>query len=358
MPTINFPLSPALNDTYSFGGKTWVYNGTGWELTGSASESRAALDVPSKAEMTQAIASSRNILLNGNMLISQEFGTASTTITAGAVLKYVVDGWYVATPAGGNLTAQQVITNNKASLVITGSAGNTGVILGSRVESADSYSMAGLFATLSLIISSSSLTSVTWSLYYASTKDTFGTIASPTRNLIDTGTLSGITSTATLKSAITNAALSASAHTGLELVITTGALLGSQTLTVESAKLEKGAIAAPVIDAESYQAAIAKCERLFRVVRGGVGMSTGNIATFGLSHPNMRVAPTPTVSAALQVAQPGIGAFTQSSGAIVISSGNNTDGGDYNCGNFTGMTVNVPLLLKQTGGKIFLNARL
>ena len=31
-PTLNFPSSPALNDTYSFGGKTWVYNGSAWAL--------------------------------------------------------------------------------------------------------------------------------------------------------------------------------------------------------------------------------------------------------------------------------------------------------------------------------------
>jgi len=32
MPTLNFPSSPALNDSYSFGGKTWVYNGSAWAL--------------------------------------------------------------------------------------------------------------------------------------------------------------------------------------------------------------------------------------------------------------------------------------------------------------------------------------
>jgi hypothetical protein len=30
MATMNFPTSPAVNDTYTFGGATWIWNGTGW----------------------------------------------------------------------------------------------------------------------------------------------------------------------------------------------------------------------------------------------------------------------------------------------------------------------------------------
>jgi hypothetical protein len=32
MPNINFPTSPALNDQYSFEGKTWIYNGVAWAI--------------------------------------------------------------------------------------------------------------------------------------------------------------------------------------------------------------------------------------------------------------------------------------------------------------------------------------
>lgn len=28
---INFPTSPALNDIYTYLGRTWVWNGSGWE---------------------------------------------------------------------------------------------------------------------------------------------------------------------------------------------------------------------------------------------------------------------------------------------------------------------------------------
>ena len=30
MATINFPANPQLNDTYTFLGRTWIYNGIGW----------------------------------------------------------------------------------------------------------------------------------------------------------------------------------------------------------------------------------------------------------------------------------------------------------------------------------------
>ena len=35
MSTLNFPTSPTINQTYSFGGKTWVWNGQGWQLSAS-----------------------------------------------------------------------------------------------------------------------------------------------------------------------------------------------------------------------------------------------------------------------------------------------------------------------------------
>lgn len=32
---INFPSSPAINQTYTFNGKNWYWNGTGWAASGS-----------------------------------------------------------------------------------------------------------------------------------------------------------------------------------------------------------------------------------------------------------------------------------------------------------------------------------
>jgi hypothetical protein len=32
MPAIDFPPSPSVNNEYPFGGRIWIFNGTGWEI--------------------------------------------------------------------------------------------------------------------------------------------------------------------------------------------------------------------------------------------------------------------------------------------------------------------------------------
>lgn len=323
----------------------------------SLAAARTALEVSSTTEMNAAIAAIngfRNVVMNGNMAISQEFGTAVTTITAGAALKYVVDGWYAAC-VGANVTVQQVITNGKASLVVTGLAANTGVTLGHRIESADSYSMASLSATLSLWVSSNTLTTVNWGLYYANSKDAFGPFATPTRTLIQTGSFTGITSTAALKSAITSAALAAGAHTGLEIVISCGALLGTQTLTITDVQLEKGSIANPVFENLEAPRHRLRCRRRRRLVVSATGTaSSATQAVFQFDHDGMFAAPTPSVvGGALICYNYTNGAFSQSA-ANVSTVSSNASGGRYLAGNFTGLGAPTQFDLGTTGGAILL----
>lgn len=90
MPTINFPLSPAFDDTYTFGGKTWVYNGTGWALTASGDISPGQVD----AFLT--------------LLGASATGKALFASATAAAAKSIVEGL---TPAfGANKTSNQTIT--------------------------------------------------------------------------------------------------------------------------------------------------------------------------------------------------------------------------------------------------------
>ena len=77
----------------------------------------------------------------------------------------------------------------------------------------------------------------------------------------------------------------------------------------------------------------------------------------GINHQGMFATPSISASAAIVATQPAIGTYTQSSANATIDS-NNANGGYYVFANFTGMTINVPLVMKSTGGKILLKANI
>lgn len=185
----------------------------------------------------------RNTLTNGSFQVDQRNSSAAQTITSGAVLAYTADRWY-AYCTGANVTGQRIAGSApyQYNYQFTGATSNTLVGFGQRIEAANSFNYAGNTATLSASIKSSSLTSITWTLYYATTTDTFGTIASPTRTQIATGTF---TISATLTNYTAQIVVPAAATTGLELVFTTGALVASQTLAFAGIQLEQNTKATP-----------------------------------------------------------------------------------------------------------------
>lgn len=180
----------------------------------------------------------KNKIINGGFNIDQRNNGSSQTITAGAALSYCLDRWY-AYCTGANVTVQQIVTNNDARLRFTGLASNTGIGLGQRIEAKNCFDMINKTATLSCKLSSTSLTSITWTAYYANSTDSFGSLASPTKTQIATGSFT-INTTETLYSATMS--IPSAAYTGIEIVFTGGALLGSQTLTIGNVCLEKGSI--------------------------------------------------------------------------------------------------------------------
>jgi hypothetical protein len=177
----------------------------------------------------------RNILINGAMAIDQRNAGASQTITAGSALAYTVDRWY-AYCTGANATGQRVAGTapNQYNYRFTGAASVSKIGFAQRIEASNSQHLAGKTATLSVDLANSLLTTITWTAWYANTSDTFGTLASPTRTQIATGTF---TVNSTLTRYSTSIAIPAGATTGIEIELSVGAQT-SGTWTIGRAQLE------------------------------------------------------------------------------------------------------------------------
>ena len=202
----------------------------------------------------------KNRIINGSFSIAQR--ATSATITAGSTIAAgysTVDRWYVYC-TGANVTAAQVagVAPELHQLQITGASSVTAIGVGQRIEAANSADLAGSTCTLSANISNSILTTVTWTAYYANTADTFGTLASPTRTQIATGTFT-VTSTNTRYSA--NIAIPSAATTGIEIVFTVGAQT-SGTWKLDNIQLEEGATATS-FDYLDYGRSLAQCQRYY-----------------------------------------------------------------------------------------------
>jgi len=103
--TLSFPSSPALNDAYTIGGSTWIWNGTTWDLVRQAAGATGATGSTGATGATG---------INGQ--------TGATGLTG-------VNGQTGATGATGltGLTGATGVTGATGLTGATGSQGNTGV---------------------------------------------------------------------------------------------------------------------------------------------------------------------------------------------------------------------------------------
>lgn len=206
-----------------------------------------------------------NRIINGSMAIDQRNSGAAQTITAAAALAYTVDRWY-AYCTGANVTGQRVSssgTTASPSLYayrFTGAASVTAIGFGQRIEDINCYDLAGKTATLSVNLSNSVLTEVTWTAYYATTANTFGTLASPTRTQIATG---AFTVTSTLTRYDTQITIPSAATTGIEIVFTVGAQT-SGTWTIGNCQLEPGSADTP-FEQREITSELVRCQRYYEV---------------------------------------------------------------------------------------------
>jgi hypothetical protein len=184
----------------------------------------------------------RNRIINGGMAVDQRNSGSAQTFTAAAALAYNVDRFY-GYCTGANVTGQRVAGSgiDQYRYRFTGAASVTAIGFGQRIEAINSYDLNNGTATFSVDLANSLLTTVTWTAYYANTADTFGTLASPTRTQIATGTFT-VTSTVTNYTA--SISIPAAATTGIEIVFTVGAQT-SGTWTIGNVQLESGSVATP-----------------------------------------------------------------------------------------------------------------
>lgn len=232
----------------------------------------------------------RNRVINGAMSIDQRNSGAAQTITAAAALAYSVDRWY-AYCTGANVTGQRVAGTapNQYNYSFTGAASVTKIGYAQRIEAANCQDLAGQTATLSVDLANSLLTTVTWTAWYANTTDTFGTLASPTRTQIATGTFT-VNSTLTRYNA--QISIPSAATTGIEIEFSVGAQT-SGTWTIGRAQLESGAVATP-FEYRFVGTELASCYRYYAKFNyAGTGASFSSIISMSVKHPaTMRVDPS------------------------------------------------------------------
>ena len=195
----------------------------------------------------------RNRIINGNVSVDQRNAGASQTFTAAAAVAYCVDRFY-ASCTGANITGQQVAGTApyQYAYKFTGATSNTGTLFGQRIESLNIADLVSANVVCQAQIASSTITTVTWTAYYANTTNTFSAKTS-----IATGTIT-INSTPTIYTFSFNAG--SSAANGVAIEFTTGALVSAATLQYSGVQLEAGTIATPY-EFNQYPTQLAQCQR-------------------------------------------------------------------------------------------------
>ena len=253
----------------------------------------------------------KNRLINPSFEIAQR--ATSAIVTAGTAVPTAstgypcVDRWFVYS-TGGNPTAAYVagVAPNPHMLQITGATSVTAVGVGQRIEANNSADLAGSVCTLSVDMANTQLTTVTWTASYANTADTFGTIGTPTKTQIATGTF---TITSTLTRYTTNITVPSAATTGIEILFTVGAQTAG-LWQLDNVQFEKSPTATS-FDYRPYGTELALCQRYYNATSFYVTTSTAPIQTFFPSE--MRTTPTITGGGA------GFGAGSTSSKKVICS---------------------------------------
>ena len=142
---INFPATPSTNQTYTFNGRTWTWNGVGWQATGST-----GLTVYTKTDFTATAGQTSfsctytvgfvDVYYNGSKLSTSEYtATTGSTVVLGtaAALGDIVEtiAWTISSsfnPSLGSASATSLAiggaTIGSNALAVTGTTALSGLL--------------------------------------------------------------------------------------------------------------------------------------------------------------------------------------------------------------------------------------
>lgn len=237
----------------------------------------------------------KNRFINGSMQVAQRgtTGTSGAAVPTTAPTYPSVDRWY-AYATGATVTVAQVAGTGaiKNNLQVSGAASVTAVGVGQRIEQLNCYDLAGSTCTLSVNMSNSLLTTVTWTASYATTANTWSA-----KTTISSGTF---TVSGTLANYTTQIVVPAAATTGIEILFTVGAQI-SGTWVIGNAQFEPSTTVATSFDYRPYTTELQLCQRYYYRQQAvgtsdffGAGLCTATTTVVAISSfpTTMRTSPT------------------------------------------------------------------
>ena len=121
MPTLNFPSNPSVNDTYSFGGKTWIWNGSYWALNSAGSINGIPI-----GNVTPSTGAFTTLSATGNTTVANLSVTGATIDVGNSRIQNVAE------PSAGTdaATKDYVDSVSSSGFTIEDSTANTTVVSG------------------------------------------------------------------------------------------------------------------------------------------------------------------------------------------------------------------------------------
>jgi hypothetical protein len=214
--------------------------------------------------------------------------------------------------------------------------------VGQRIEQLNCYDLAGSTCTLSVNMSNSLLTTVTWTASYATSANTWSA-----KTTISSGTFTVTSSLANYSAQIV---VPAAATTGIEILFTVGAQT-SGTWVIGNAQLEKSSTVATTFDYRPYGTELLLCQRYCVVFAlntffGTATLRTSGTVFYGLIPTTvpMRSSPTPTGTTTIYVGDNSNNTtvtYTINGATLTGSGSMTTVGSNGQCGLLYATTANV-----------------